>query len=246
MQNKYVGDIGDYGKYALLRHLARTGLSLGVNWYLTPDEIRGGDGCLTAYLDSGHMKDHDSELFSKLYDLVKGQRRTIREVESSGILPPDTAYYTQPLDWSLAAAGVSRSAFRNAWHQAALHAMQNSGLVFLDPDNGLQVKSVPLTRRKGNKYIGLSELMDYVRTGKSIVFYNHLERKQEDAYLNKFRALRGIEAFHHTEIYGIKFSGGTVRDYIFLLQPNHRQVIMDQCHALLNSRWHSHFSQLAI
>ena len=31
MQNKYVGDIGDFGKYAMLRYLAQTGLSLGVN-----------------------------------------------------------------------------------------------------------------------------------------------------------------------------------------------------------------------
>ena len=129
-------------------------------------------------------------------------------MESSGILPLDTAYYTQPLDWSLVAVGESRSTYRDAWHQAALTMMQNSDLVFLDPDNGLQVKSVSLASRKGNKYIGFHELQDYIRLGKSVVFYNHRERKQEDAYLNKFRELRENEAaFLHTEIFGIKFSG---------------------------------------
>ena len=39
MQNKYVGDIGDFGKYVLLRRLAcpeftESPLSLGVIWYL--------------------------------------------------------------------------------------------------------------------------------------------------------------------------------------------------------------------
>ena len=37
MQNRYTGDIGDFGKLGLLRQLGRTGLSIGVNWYLTLD-----------------------------------------------------------------------------------------------------------------------------------------------------------------------------------------------------------------
>ena len=35
MQNRYTGDIGDFGKLGLLRQLSRTGLSIGVNWYRT-------------------------------------------------------------------------------------------------------------------------------------------------------------------------------------------------------------------
>ncbi len=38
MKNQYVADIGDYGKYGLLRFLARKGIKVGVNWYLTPDD----------------------------------------------------------------------------------------------------------------------------------------------------------------------------------------------------------------
>ena len=42
MQNRYVGDIGDFGKYGLLRaHFGRKyqiPLRLGVVWYLFPDE----------------------------------------------------------------------------------------------------------------------------------------------------------------------------------------------------------------
>ena len=32
MQNKYVGDIGDYGKLGLLRKLRAAGVTIGVNW----------------------------------------------------------------------------------------------------------------------------------------------------------------------------------------------------------------------
>ena len=41
MQNRYVGDIGDFGKYGLLRALCH-GRRLGVAWYLYPDEAHNG------------------------------------------------------------------------------------------------------------------------------------------------------------------------------------------------------------
>jgi hypothetical protein len=44
MQNRYAGDISDFGKLGLLRQLSKTGLSVGVNWYLTPDGTHNGDG----------------------------------------------------------------------------------------------------------------------------------------------------------------------------------------------------------
>jgi hypothetical protein len=34
MQNRYVGDIGDFGKFGLLRFIEDTGLRIGINWYL--------------------------------------------------------------------------------------------------------------------------------------------------------------------------------------------------------------------
>ena len=37
MQDRYAGDVGDYVKFALLRHFA-TDHRLGVAWYLYPDE----------------------------------------------------------------------------------------------------------------------------------------------------------------------------------------------------------------
>lgn len=35
MQNRYTGDIGDFGKLCLIRVLQLAGLSISVNWYLT-------------------------------------------------------------------------------------------------------------------------------------------------------------------------------------------------------------------
>ena len=49
MQNRYVGDIGDYGKYSLLKALAGSDLSLGILWYLNEAEEENGDGRYTTY-----------------------------------------------------------------------------------------------------------------------------------------------------------------------------------------------------
>jgi hypothetical protein len=38
MKNQYVGDIGDYGKYSLLRFLSLHGIQIGINWYLTEND----------------------------------------------------------------------------------------------------------------------------------------------------------------------------------------------------------------
>ena len=35
MKAQYVGDIGDFGKVLILKHLAGLGFKIGVNWVLT-------------------------------------------------------------------------------------------------------------------------------------------------------------------------------------------------------------------
>jgi hypothetical protein len=57
MQDRYAGDVGDFIKLGLLRHIARTSesqigaLRPGINWYLTGDEAHNQDGKHTGYLD---------------------------------------------------------------------------------------------------------------------------------------------------------------------------------------------------
>src|SRR5262245_49168756 len=55
MQDRYVGDVGDYAKYALLKALAgdpsSTKIRLGVVWCRFPDESHNQDGKHIAYLE---------------------------------------------------------------------------------------------------------------------------------------------------------------------------------------------------
>lgn len=244
MQNRYVGDIGDFGKYALLRSIAGTGLTIGVNWYLTPDENHNSDGKHTSYLHKNKYSGYDYELYYILKDIVDNDRRNVFSVQKSVILPGSTVFYDSILDLTGESDPLKRRMLRQSWHNAALNRLKDCEIVFLDPDNGLQVKSVSLTGQKGNKYIGLDELKDYYKLGKSIICYNHRERKLEEEYLDKFRNLQVDPAFKGAEWLGLKFFRGTIRDYIFVLQPKHLYSVETQCEALLNTAWKENFSSL--
>lgn len=65
MKNQYVCDIGDYGKYGLLRFLAQHGIRIGINWYLTKNDF-STDGNKTKYLEKDSEGIYDPVVFNGL------------------------------------------------------------------------------------------------------------------------------------------------------------------------------------
>ena len=86
MKNQYVGDVGDYGKYSLLRAFAEAGVKIGVNWYLTDDD-GSNDGKFKDYLTKGLLRKYSPEVFDALKDLVDNGKTTVQEVQNSNIIP---------------------------------------------------------------------------------------------------------------------------------------------------------------
>ena len=76
MQNRYTGDIGDFGKFGLLRQLSHTGLSIGLNWYLTPDETHNGDGRHIEYLKKDSFRSCDEYLWQELGHILTSGKET--------------------------------------------------------------------------------------------------------------------------------------------------------------------------
>ncbi len=133
--------MGDFIKLGLLRHLAASsdtggaGLTIGLNWYLEPDEAHNADGKHIAYLQpSNHhhatLAACDPGLIRCLARLVESER-SVRALETCGALPGGSPTHSEMLDptWS--------SASRRAWHRRALDALRSADVVFADPDNGL-------------------------------------------------------------------------------------------------------------
>ena len=93
MKNQYIGDIGDYGKYGLLRFLTEKGIRIGVNWYLTEND-ESDDGKFTDYLSHESDRQYDESLFAKLQPIVaKGrERKRVQDIEENDIIP-NTLFY---------------------------------------------------------------------------------------------------------------------------------------------------------
>jgi hypothetical protein len=176
MKDQYFGDINDYRKYGLLRALTRASrLRVGVCWMLTPND-GGGDGELRAYLTQPEKWRHyDAELYDRLRQLLQ-QRidRSVRYAREWGIVPD--AEYFEPL---LADSAEGRQDyFSKAWEQLA-----GCELVFLDPDNGIEVSTPPWGSRGSSRYIYWRELKAGFSQGHSLLIYQHYPRVSRDRFV---------------------------------------------------------------
>lgn len=172
LQNRYVGDIGDYIKYALLRALSKD-RTLGVAWYLFPDEGHNDDGRHISYLNHpSHWRSLDPPLFDSLKQIVSSGRST-RAVERGGVL--NAQFARMPLDLGSVVASA-RPQYRKDWLSRIKGRLVDCDLVFADPDNGL-IDNDPKRRKQPNfgKQLPVSEALK-LSDGRPMVIYHHNTR----------------------------------------------------------------------
>ncbi|MDE7331423.1 MAG: hypothetical protein K2O16_04180 [Lachnospiraceae bacterium] len=118
-------------------------------------------------------------------------------------------------------------AMRDEWHNRALGFLQDVDIVFVDPDNGMLVKSVGKRSAKSIKYTFYEEVRDYVQQGQSAVIYNHRSRKQEAQYFHEICIkLQEVTGVPEAEILKITFPKCSVRDYLAVpASAEHRKKI---------------------
>ena len=179
MQDAYVGDIGDFAKYGLLRAI-RGERRLGVAWYLhpSPDQTarrHTGDGRHTNYLsDSESWRDLDPQLFETLGGLVRSERRNVSRIEDSGILG-EADFAGEPLDIRRVPI-AGRAAWRDRWFQGVKSRLADCNLIFADPDNGLYPdERFRPTQQVSAKRIPVTEV-EQLADGRPAVIYHHNTR----------------------------------------------------------------------
>ena len=186
MQDRYVGDLGDFVKYGLLRAIRRS-KRLGVAWYLHPDAGPAGDGRHTVYLQHPSEWRHlDADLFDVLRELIP-DRRSVANVQQSGVLG-DAVFAADVL----AVADVKirdRDRWRRQWFARIHHQLVACDLVFADPDNGL----VPddrfrPTNRRSAKGMPIAEAIA-LAAGRVAVIYHHNSRRR-GGHLEEIRWLK--------------------------------------------------------
>jgi hypothetical protein len=253
MQNRYTGDVGDFGKFGLLRALCGTrdgpALRLGVLWYLVPDESHNKDGKHIRYLDaSPQFRDCDPELYDGFRELfldgygkMIARQRRVSVVEGSGVLPPGTVFFNELLHYR-AGSFEDRLAARDAWVARAVGATAMADVVFVDPDNGIECQSVTRTAGRGPKYVFWDEIGAIVERGQTAVVYHHLNRTRST--VEQVRLLRvqfdqrmpgGFATFH------VIFRRGTRRAYFIAAAPAHRDILARRLSHMLTTPWARHF-----
>ena len=240
MQDRYTGDIGDFGKLGLLRQLERARLSLGVNWYRTPDETHNSDGLHVGYLQNDAYRSCDPQLWSALGQIVWSGRRNISALEQAGIL--SARYFSRLLD-SSSGDKIARQAVRTDWHMQALQALHGCDIVFVDPDNGLIVPSADGTA-KSNKYVLPYELAEYYHAGSSIIYYQHKARRPDEFYIDQHRQLVSSGAFPVATSLGLKFTKTSLRYYFCAIRPEHEKAVSACIQQMMSSPWQYCFERV--
>ena len=145
MNDAYVGDIGDYGKYGLLKTLKQeTGYQLGAVWMKTASPV-------FEYLEQEELVACDPELYQSLRGLVRGSRRTIAGLEESDALPADTIYFNKQFVFR---GKKDQQRLRREWFGEALDRLKDSNLVLFDPDNGLETSEKKKAWSKDQRTFG--------------------------------------------------------------------------------------------
>ena len=236
MKNQYVGDIGDYGKYGLLRFLANHGIKIGVNWYLTEND-GSADGRFTGYLKQPVEKIYDPELFDVLREYAFQQNKTVKMIEDSGIIP-GADFYSEILKSSNLDVH-SREWNRRLWFNNSKLLLQDVELVFADPDNGITYRKT--ARTKGSeKYILPEEIVEYYNSGRNVVYYCHKGRRKKDEWDLSKTKIR--EYIRDAQILAVTCHRGTQRSYIFVLHPDCFQKYYHILESFLDSDWSGMFT----
>ena len=240
MQDRYTGDIGDFGKLGLLRILQSRSLTIGVNWYLTPDEDHNDDGKHTKYLKDESYRKYDEALWLELNQIVDAKQRKVSALQNDRIL--QAVFYDEILDFT-GKKKAERILIREEWHKQALDRLSDLDIVFVDPDNGFVVPSVE-GRPKENKYVKPDELLAYYHKGTTVIFYQHKARKRDEFYVGQHRKLIKSLGFAGSSGLGLKFKTTSQRYYFFILQPQHREIIEKAVKEMISSAWGDHFCVL--
>jgi hypothetical protein len=175
MQDRYAGDIGDFGKLALLRSLS-PGRKLGVCWYFcTGRGETNNDGKHTKYLQQpGRFRALDPELFDALQKLTQGER-AVEALEKARLLT-EPIWHREPVPCDSA---------RDEWFRKMQKKVDQCSLVFADPDNGIARSGVT------PKHISVDEIRELRREERALLVYHHQTRMRGGATIEaRYLALR--------------------------------------------------------
>lgn len=241
MRDSYVGDVGDFGKYALLNALAGDDLRLGVLWCCNSEPDASQDGRFTQHPE---LRSCDPNLYDSLAQILKAKQRSLAHVESNNLLPSNTLFYSTavPAPKSRcfsAAARETQTRLRIEWFNNGLQKLSEADLVFLDPDNGIAGRAKKHWR-SSVKYVFEDEIAPWLRRSKSVVVYQHQQRKSLAEQVSGQRKLLSAGEACHV----VSFHRRAVRIYYIISADDHKSRIIARLTNFLAGAWGQHFNAI--
>lgn len=244
MQHRYVGDIGDFGKFGLINFLVRNGenkeaLRLGVLWFLThprEKEAQKKDGKHTNYLSETKGKvfsQYNPTLHQKLRQVLAKQRH-LSEISNHEILPKDTIYWEEVAEDPYLPS-TYRKLYRQAYLAQAAIAVRKAHLVFCDPDNGLGNFGSDASSNNSGKSIFLDELKMLWELKHSLLIYNHRPRQSEEILRGRYHQLKSHLKAEQITVF--RYRKGTQRDFLLISQTKHRKTLEPRVREFQNTLW---------
>lgn len=254
MQHRYIPDLGDFSKFAVIDALSGRGADrTALIWYLVdPEEVgddHNNDGKHTTYLDHDRqgLAPCHPELYARMQAIHRTGEKHVGVYERHDVLS-NVGYFADPISYA-GLTLVHREAQRADWLTRAVETAQNASVVVLDPDNGLMPDRLSLRSQSAIKYASLDECKAFYADGqRTLVVYQHAHRQgsaqqQADRALQRLTDCLGVPG---TDAFALRFHRGTTRFYLVIPALEQARIIRQRAEDMLTNAWgdRGHFSIL--
>ena len=229
MKDRYCGDINDYYKYGLIRGLTNSGkLSCSICWMLTPDDGNLEGGKLDYLLNPTRWSGFDEELFSALREMVVDeQKRGVRYVRERNLIS-SASYFEEFL--------TDDQQQREQYMERFMNLSPNADLLFFDPDNGMEVASVPPGHKGSSKYLYWDEIRPILPESLSILVYQHFPRVERQGFIDQL-----ADRFLMETGYSHVLSFRTTNVVFFLLVAQRYLSFLEGRASAIKTKWREQF-----
>ena len=234
MRCQWVGDIGDFGKYGLLRALFGkreehqiSALSFAVVWCTNTEPLS------TRYMHPVENLQHCDEWLYQTLHGVGENERCLRAVQVKNILNTNQFYYA-PL------SGLAGNDRAEIWLPGAVELIRDADVIFVDPDDGIATSNM---EERGNnnsqKHIYMDELNCFYHHKKSLIIYQTL-RYAPGGFINRVNHLAGElrrRLGAQAEIWALRWRRRQSRVFFVVVHPIHADILNPKVQAFTENHY---------
>jgi hypothetical protein len=177
-----------------------------------------------------------------LKEIVEGGERCVTLIEQRKVLPESTVFFSEPIPSNGPITRNVRIAIRREWFERAFARTEGCELIFMDPDNGLEIASAPPGSAKSHKYALMQETHRLVARRQSVLVYQHMHRRAP----HKLQVAEGLARLRGAfpdvrSVVAATFRQGSGRTFFLLTSPAQDTFLRERLAGLSRTRWASLF-----